>query len=108
MPVPPHVRTVLVQATLELLPPSIRESLISDPAFINRYEIPVITHIAIGEDGISVQGSQLYSCIREVLTDSSARPTLKDESGKEWWLELVKINNEHWVGFSDGKRRFLL
>ena len=36
MPVPPHVRTVLVQATLELLPPSIRESLISDPALRRR------------------------------------------------------------------------
>lgn len=101
-------RSVLARAALELFPPSIRESLFSDPVFLNSYKLKVDAQVSIGEGEVSFQRSAMFDCIREVLADSSSRPTLKDEGGKEWRLEIVEIENERRVRLSHGERRLLL
>ena len=108
MPDLPYKRSVLALAALQYFPPSIRESLISDPVFRNSYGITEDALISFSEAGVSVQRSKLFDRIREVLADRSARPALKDEAGKEWRLELVEIDNERRVGLSHGERRLLL
>lgn len=104
----PYERSVLALAALQLFPPSIRESLISDPVFRNSYGLTADPQISFGDSGVSVQQSKLFNGVREVLADSSARPTLKDAAGEEWRLELVEKDNERRVALSHGERRLLL
>jgi hypothetical protein len=108
VPTPPYNRLLLVPAALQLLPPSIRESLSSDPVFLKGYDLTASTQISIGDGGISVQGSKLYDCIREILSNRSASPTFKDEEGNEWRMDLVEIDDKLQVRLSGGKYRFLL
>ena len=104
----PYNRSVLALAALQHFPPSIRESLISDPVFRNNYGLTEDARISFSEGGVSVRRSKLFGRIREILGDHSARPALKDEAGKEWRLEIVEIDKERRVGLSCGERRLLL
>jgi hypothetical protein len=103
-----YKRTVLALAALELFPKLIRESLISDSDFREFYELVAESQISIGKEGVMVAGSKLYDCIREILEDRTARPTLRDEAGNEWLLEFIEIDSEQCVGMSHGEHRFLL
>jgi hypothetical protein len=108
VPSPPFNRSIIAVAAMQMLPPSIRESLLSDPIFLDNYELTATTRISIGGKGMSVQASKLYNCIRGALADRSTRPTLKDEMGKEWQLEVIEIDNRHGIGLTDGTQRLLL
>ena len=101
-------RLVLALASSELFPPSVRESLISDPAFRNSYGIRDDALISFSGAGASVLRSSLFDRIREILANPLARPAIKDEAGKEWRLVLLDSDNERRIVLSDGEHRFLL
>lgn len=100
--------SALALALLQLYPPSVRESLIRDPAFRNNYGLKVDSKIAFGDSGVFFQRSTLFNGIRRILADRGSQPTLKDAAGEEWRLELVEKDNEYRVALSQGDRRFLL
>lgn len=97
MVVDQHERSVLALALLKLFPPSICESLISNPEFQKNYGLMPDAQISFGDSGVSFQRSKLFNCIREILENSSVRTTCKDEVGEEWLLELVEKGNERGV-----------
>lgn len=103
-----HKHPVLGLAALQLFPPSIRESLVSDSVFRKSYGFTADAQISFGEEGASVQRSKLFDCIRQLLTDPSARTTLNDGTGKECRLELIEIDNKRRIGLSRDERRLLL
>ncbi|MEJ1418925.1 MAG: hypothetical protein RPU91_17930 [Candidatus Sedimenticola sp. (ex Thyasira tokunagai)] len=64
--------------------------------------------ISFGDGAASIQRSKLFSSIREILKDNGAQPTLKDEAGEVWQLELVDKDNKCLIALSHGEhRRFL-
>lgn len=104
----PHERSVLALALLQLYPPSICESLISNREFRKSYGLKADAQICFGDSGVTFQRSKLFNCIREILANSTARPTCKDAVGEEWLLELVENENERRVALSKGERRLFL
>jgi hypothetical protein len=101
-------RSLLALAVLRNLPPVIRESVISDPVFRNTYGLKADALISFNDGEVSVQRSEFFDSIREVLADSNAQPILKDAAGEEWRLELFEINNERRLSLLHGNRRLVL
>lgn len=101
-------RSALASSALQFFPPSIRDSLISDPIFRNNYGLKIDGQISFGDSGVSVQRSKLFNSIREILADRSVPITLNDTAGKEWSLEIFEKENERRVALSLGEHRTFL
>jgi hypothetical protein len=103
-----YERSVIALAALELFPPLISESVISDHFFRKKYRLTADAQISFDSSGVSIQRSKLFKCIREVFTDSNSRHTLKDTAKEEWQLELIEKDNERRIVLSQGGRRLFL
>jgi len=103
-----YERSVIALAALELFPPLICESVISDHFFRKKYGLTADAQISFDSSGVSIQRSKLFKCIREVFTDSNSRHTLKDAAKEEWQLELIEKDNERRIVLSQGVRRLFL
>jgi len=97
-----------VHIVLKLFPASIREDLINKDSFRSQYGLTSDAYIAFEEAGLSVQRSKLFDGIREVLSDSHAKPVFKDEAEKEWRLGVVEEAGRRRILLSQEKRRLFL
>jgi hypothetical protein len=104
----PNERSTLALAMLQLFPPSIRESLISDPDFRSSYGLKVDAKVSFGNSGISVRKSTLLNGVRKLLAERSLRPTLKDMTGAEWQLQIVQQDNKLLIALAQGERQLIL
>src|SRR6266404_232662 len=108
MAVPPTKLSTVALLALGQFPPSIQDTLVSDPTFRNSYGITADARVSLGEDQVSFLRSKLLDCARRLLGEGSAEITLIDEAGEEWVFEVVEIDNRRRVGMSRGERRFVL
>ena len=67
----PYVRAVMAQATLEFVPPLIRNSLIGESTFRQEYGFQTEAIIALGDSGLSIPGGRL--AVVERLVETGAR-----------------------------------
>jgi len=107
MAAPPTKLSILALLASDQFPPSIQETLISDPTFRSNYELTADARISFGENQMSFLRSKLFEGIRKLLADATAKVTLVDEAGEEWVFEVVEIGNILRVGMSRGERRFV-
>lgn len=103
-----YKRSAIALASLELFPPLICETVISDHSFRIKYGLTADAQICFGSSGVSIQRSKLFKCIRAVYTESNSRQTLKDTAEEEWQLELIEKDNERRIVLSQGDRRLFL
>lgn len=96
----------LALAVLELVPKSVRQSLISDASFRRRYDIKVETQISFNSSGILVQQSDLFDAIRNLPVGANTSSTLKDSLGSDWQVNLVQNENERCIEIQRGSHRF--
>ncbi len=79
----PYVRSALAQAALEYVPPLIRKSLIERRDFREEYGFKTDAILAFDGSDVSIQRSELFDAIREVLTSRSEQ-AVSDTAGNEW------------------------
>lgn len=103
----PYERSTLMLTLLQLYPPSICESLISDAAFRKGYGLRAEAQVSLGDSEVAFQRSRLFNGVREVLSGGNARTMLKDMTGGEWCLEIDEENNKRRIALLQGDRRFL-
>ena len=79
----PYIRAALAQATLELAPPMIRETLLSEPEFREQYGVTADAVLTLGDSSISFQRSIFFGALRKAFSDTS-KIELADTEGREW------------------------
>lgn len=89
----PHIRSALVQATLNLVPPLIRDTLFEDPNFQEKYGIAIDSTLSFGDSDVSFQRSKLFNAVREVLADVSVKE-VADTEAQEWQLKNTSEKGE--------------
>jgi len=82
----PYVRAALAQAALDFVPPLMRKTLVEDPAFREEYGLRTDAVLAFGNSGVSIQRSELFDAIREILSGASELK-VTDTNGQEWQLK---------------------
>jgi hypothetical protein len=103
-----HEDSLLALTALKFFPVSIRESLISDSSFRNRYGLSNDGQITFGDNEVSFQTSGFYNSIRKILEKRGAQKILLDTSEREWLLEIVLVNKECRISLSHGECKFFL
>ncbi len=86
----PYVRSALAVAALDLVPPLIRAELIGKKEFRSEYSIESNALISLGENGVSIDRSELFRAIRSVRSGRSDEE-VNDVDGQNW---KVKIESE--------------
>lgn len=72
---------LVVQTTIQLVPPMIRESLLEDVAFRERLGISVEESLTFGEAKITLRKTALFQCLLNIV-DSGGAEELVDENGE--------------------------
>jgi hypothetical protein len=75
---------LIVGATLELLPPMVRRSLIRDRAFLDRWNLVTTVWVTLGGDGPSFNRAHLFEAFREAMRTPLKGVEVKDQEGKLW------------------------
>mgnify|MGYP003124910028 FL=1 len=77
------VRSSLAQAALELTPPTVRKSLLENAEFRAEYGFSADAVSGLGNTGISLQRSDLFEAVRDVLNGGSPQ-AVSDRLGNVW------------------------
>ena len=85
----PHVRSAVAQGLLEQMPPLIRKSLLDDAHFRNEFEIERGRLLVFNDSGPTLDRSELYDAIRQVLSGESELK-VADTEGREWRLTVER------------------
>lgn len=82
-----HEKAVMVDFTLKLAPPSIRESLLSNQSFREEYGYRTEAIVSFNNGDVSVRRSVLFNAIRTVFIGESSSE-LADTEGRVWNLTI--------------------
>ena len=104
----PHVRFALAQKTLEFVPPLIRDTLLEDQDFRNKYGILENAILTFPDLDISFQRSSLYNAVRRVLSGATEKK-VTNTKGQKWRLKnICKEGELPNLSLSRGEKRFPL
>lgn len=103
-----YVRAALAQAILKNVPPLIRRTLLDQSAFRGEYGFQTEAIIAFGDLGLSIQRSDLFAAVRDVLS-GTPDAELTDVDGREWTLrDEAKKGEQPNLVVSSGEQRLIL
>ena len=104
----PYARSALAQAALELAPPLIRETLLKESDFREKYGFRVDAVLAFGDSGVSIQRHELFEAIRKI--HSGARQMeVAGTDGRKWALRNdTKIGEQPTLAISNGRQGLVL
>ena len=104
----PYVRAVATQVALGLVPPLIRNTLIEDAGFREEYGLTYDAVISFGDNGISVQRSELYDAVRKFFSGALVNE-VSDKNGQKWEIKNISGEGElPSLVLSCGKQRLIL
>lgn len=75
----------------DFYPPAVKSALLSRERFRSGYGFQVDVQLSLGDTGVSVSRSSLFSGIRTALKDPQGTPDIKDQDGNIWRIELVDV-----------------
>lgn len=88
-----YMRSLLAKETLSLISPSIRRTLLDEPAFLKEYGIRIDAFLKIGDTGISIQCSELFKSTQAILS-GKLEDELTDINGQKWVLKIISGEEE--------------
>ena len=104
----PYIRSLLAQLALEIAPPLIRNSLLEEIDFRDEYGLRLDAELSIGDSNITIQRSDLFGAVREIITGASEM-VVTDTNGKAWKLKSIEGEGERpGLTLSRGKQEFFL
>ncbi|MGE5431529.1 MAG: hypothetical protein ACM3QX_10680 [Syntrophomonadaceae bacterium] len=92
---------------LNLLPPSIRESLLTDEKFCASCGILQKVQLTIKDIGLSVDRSMFYDIIRKLYAENN-KLIFKDITGKEWNVGFQINDSERYISISQNTTNYIL
>lgn len=87
----PSVTSAIAGLALDYAPPSIRETLLKDSGFREKYRLPTVSVLSF--EDFTVQFSVLTDAIRSVLSGSVSEEVI-DESNKKWRIRNTSPEGE--------------
>ena len=104
----PNIRPALVQSAFEHVPPLIRETLINQRDFCEKYEFKADATIVFSDTGISIQRSILFEAVRDVFAKRS-EVIVTDVNGSDWRIFLNAEEEKHpqILIFNNGQQHIL-
>lgn len=94
-----YMKLALVKATLDYIPPSIRNDLLDNLSFIKEYTLEPETILFIGSADNQFVRSKLFTAVREILSNREEQEVF-DKSNRQWILQSTCEET--------GKQRLLL
>ena len=103
-----HVRFELALATLDFVPPLIRDTLLEDQDFRKKYGIAVNSILTFPDLDILFYRSSLYNAVRRVLSGATEKKVINTQ-GQKWRLKNISKKGElPNLSLSRGEKRFPL
>jgi len=102
-----NLRSVVAKLTLEFAPPSIRNDLLDNISFLEKYNLKPEVILSIGGPDNRFLRSKLFDAIREVLSGTKKSKIL-DTSDQLWEFEITEKNNKHRFLLSRNGQKLLL
>ena len=100
-----HMKSALAKATLMILPPLIRMSILEDLDFQKTYELKVDPVITLGNSEVDFSRSSFFDAIREALTVKK-EAIVKDTGNDIWEIKnIAEIEDYPVLEIFDGKQR---
>ena len=87
----PYPKYIVAQATMESVPPSIRESLMEDSRFREEYDLRIDSTLSFAD--VSIQLSTLSDAIRSVLSGNASEEVI-DENQRKWQIRNTSPEGE--------------
>lgn len=104
----PYERAAMVRAALELVPPLIRDSLLSEQSFREEYGFKTNATIAFGSSGVAMQRSEFFNAVRTVFAEKASVELIGTE-GRTWNLTIDAREDElPRLVLSSGQQRLVL
>jgi hypothetical protein len=96
---------MLTGCVVELVPPLIRDALVSDAALRRDFSLTLDASISLDDANASFKRSALYAAVR-ATADSPGKPKkVVDEAGMEWEVVVRKVKGDAWnVVMTSGTR----
>ncbi|MDH5572921.1 MAG: hypothetical protein OEY89_14240, partial [Gammaproteobacteria bacterium] len=101
-------RIMWILSGLNLYPPSIQESIISDYVFRTENNIVMDAEILMGNNSVGFKRSLLLKSIREVFSNTEIQHTLNDENGEVWNLSIENIEAVRCIRLTKDSETYLL
>ena len=74
----------LVQTAMEALPPILRDELVNDEIFVQRWSIPIETSLSLSRNGPVVSRTELYQAIRTAIRSVGTEVAFVDNDQSTW------------------------
>lgn len=100
--------SLIVRNVLSLLPPSVRQALLRDHDFTERYRLAVTTRLAIGATGQSFVEDRFFDAIRQALRTPGTSASLLAADGATWTIEMQTEDGVKQTLLSSKGQRVLL
>ena len=88
-----YARSALAQAALNFVPSLIRETLLEDSDFREKYGLTTDSILTFGDSDVSVQRFDFFDAVRKVLSDLSEKE-MTDTKGQKWKLKNIGKEGE--------------
>lgn len=92
------LQRILTRDALDHLPPILRNALLDDEAFVERWKIPTVTGMKLGKDGPSLRRDHLYQGIRAAIREPDSQVPIMDDKEVSW--RIVARTAPHGLSFS--------
>ena len=86
-------KSVLAQTALNFVPPLVRETLLKDSDFREKYGLATDSVLSFGDSGVSIDRRQLFDAVRNVLAGASSQEVI-DKNGRKWLLDNETAQRE--------------
>ena len=90
------MRLTLVAAALDFLPRRLRNSLLDDNEFVERWDLANIASVTLGKGGPSFHREQFYGGIRESIREPRREVLISDDKSENWRITARAVTE----GFS--------
>lgn len=100
-----QLKAVLLERSLDFVPPLIRDSLFTETSLAQDYGITMDAVVSIGNPSVAFRRSKLISAVRRAASRRGGKgESLDDESGSKWNLTVLKDKNRPGVKIHTGNR----
>lgn len=108
MPNSPYLKSALAEAAMDHIPPLMRNTLLEESGFRQEYGFRVDAVLSFGDLGVSVQRSDLFDAVRDILLGESVK-IVTDTDGHKWELKNRSGNRElPSLALSQAEKRIIL
>jgi hypothetical protein len=103
-----YIRAAVAMAASRLLPSTVREAVISDVKFTQRFALKADAIIRFGRDDIAFQRSSLFGAIRQAFQPGYAPTSVESTRGETWQVRVSPEKSPVEISLSQGPVRLMV